>query len=67
MRLSYHQTNAILMDLCGIKVSDGEIAYIQKEHAGKLRGHYEELKAKIRKQKGVHMDETSWKVQAEGE
>jgi Transposase IS66 family len=65
MRLSYHQTEAILMDLCGIKVSDGEISYIQKEHARKLMWYNEELKAKIRKQKGVHMDETSWKVQAE--
>jgi transposase len=67
MRLSYHQTAAVLLDICGISISDWEISYIQKDHASRMRRYYEDLKHSISQQKWVHMDETTWKVQKEWE
>jgi len=63
LRLSYSQIHLHLKTSYNISLSDGEITRILKEEAKHLLPAYETLKANILKQKGVHYDETTWKVQ----
>jgi len=44
-----------------------EISHILEREAVRLRPEYEALKQRIRSQAGIHQDETSWKVQKEGQ
>lgn len=65
LRLSFAQIRLHLATAHYFSISDGEIARILEKEAVRLRPEYEALKDRIRAQKGVHYDETSWKVQKE--
>ena len=65
IRLSFEQIATHLKITYDFDISDGEIAYILQKEARALRSEYEALKERIRVQRGVHYDETSWKVQKE--
>lgn len=66
-RLSFLQTQNVLKDTYHLNVSQGEIAKILEREGNHLRPFYEQLKAKIRGEPGVHLDETSWKLLMGGE
>jgi transposase len=59
-RQSYAQTQDILTHTYNFDISQGEIAKILKQEGEKLRPEYERLKAHIRGEPSVHLDETSW-------
>lgn len=61
-RLSFSQTQNVLKDTYRFNISQGEIANILEREGNHLRPFYEQLKAKIRGEPGVHLDETSWKL-----
>lgn len=61
-RLSFSQTQNVLKDTYHLNVSEGEIAKILEREAVRLRPFFEQLKAKIRDEPGVHLDETGWKL-----
>lgn len=61
-RLSFAQIQNVLQDTYQFPVSEGEIAKILEREALHLRSHFEQLKAKIRGEPGVHLDETGWKL-----
>lgn len=61
-RLSFSQTQHVLKDTYHMDVSQGEIAKILKREGVRLRPFYERLKATIRGEPSVHLDETSWKL-----
>jgi len=67
LRLSYSQIQSLVGDLMGIFVSDGEIANILEKESKRLIPSYEALKSSIRKQNGIHYDETTWKTQQENQ
>jgi len=67
MRLTFSQTRTLIKDLFWMKFSDWEITIIQREHAWKLSGEFENIKERIWNQKWNHIDETTWKVQKETE
>jgi len=67
MRLSFEQIRCFLTDTAGLNISDGEITTCLWEQSGKLKPEYDRLFAKIRGAPGRHYDETSWKVQKEGQ
>ena len=62
IRLSFGQIATLLDTTYALSVSDGEIAKILLRESRHLRPAYEALKVDIRRQKGVHYDETPWKV-----
>lgn len=61
-RLSFSQTQNILKDTYHLNISQGEIAKILEREGNHLRPFYEQLKANIRGEPGVHLDETGWKL-----
>jgi transposase len=61
-RLSFFQIQEILNDTYHIHISQGEIVKILEREAIHLKPFYEQLKAKIRGEPGVHLDETGWKL-----
>jgi transposase len=61
-RLSFSQIQELLQDTYSIHISQGEIVTILRKEAVHLLPVYEELKAKIRSEPIIHLDETSWKV-----
>lgn len=63
LRLSLEQIRTLFRTTYRFEISDGEIIHILECEASILRPEYEALKDRIRAQKGVHYDETSWKVQ----
>ena len=63
---SYDQSQHLLLDLYNIKLSDGEISEILDSQRLKLLPEYEKLKDVIRAGPAIHMDESRWKIQAEG-
>lgn len=65
IRLSFEQIITLLETTYRLQVSDGEISKILEKEALTLRPEYESLKEEIRRQKGVHYDETGWRVQEE--
>ncbi len=67
IRLSYTQIQTLLNTTFQITVSDGEIAKILEKESVRQRPAYEALKEDIRCQKGNHYDESSWRVQEEGQ
>lgn len=62
LRNSYSQIIKLLKDTYNFKLSEGEINNILNNEAQSLKLEFERLKNNIRKQKGIHMDETPWKV-----
>lgn len=66
-RLSFTQIQNLLQDTYQFTVSQGEIAKILNREAARLRPCFEQLKAKIRGELGVHLDETGWKLLQGGE
>jgi hypothetical protein len=60
MRLSFEQTQNILRDTFHFKISDGEIGNILDGMSQKWKTEYERIKERLRKGKGVHLDETTW-------
>jgi hypothetical protein len=67
MRLSFEQIRCFLSDTAGLNISDGEITICLWEQAEKLKPEKDRLFAHIRGAPGRHYDETSWKVQKEGQ
>lgn len=61
-RLSYAQIQDVLLQTYDIAVSQGEIAKILDKEGTRLRPAYERLKARIRGEPSVHLDETSWRL-----
>lgn len=64
-RLSHAQIQDHLKDVFDLQISTGEIGNILQTEADSLRPQYETLKESILTQKGIHYDETGWKVQKE--
>lgn len=64
-RLSHSQIQEHLNDVFDLSVSLGEIDRILRIEADDLRPTYESLKKSVSSQRGIHHDETSWKVQKE--
>jgi transposase len=62
LRSSYSQIVKLFKDTYNFKLSEGEINNILNNEAISLKPEFERLKESIRNQKGIHMDETSWKV-----
>lgn len=46
----------------GLKISEGEIHYIQQQSAQHLRPPYNSIKDILNRQESTHLDETSWQV-----
>lgn len=65
-RLSFTQIQNVLSDTYALKISQGEIAKLLERESLHLRPLFEQLKAKIRGEPGVHLDETGWKLLQEG-
>lgn len=63
---SYEQVKTLTNDLYSIQISDGEIVNILQEQSIQYLPEYERLKQEIREGIGVHMDETTWPIQAFG-
>lgn len=63
---SYEQVKTLTQDLYSITLSDGEITNILLETSVSWLPEYERLKKEIRSGPGVHMDETTWPIQAFG-
>jgi len=51
LRLSYQQTKDLLVNLHGIRISDGEISKVLENHAEKCNWKQEEIRENIGKQK----------------
>jgi len=61
-RQSYAQIQDVLLHTYDFRVSQGEIAKILEKEGNARRPEYERLKAKIRGEPSVHLDETGWKL-----
>ncbi len=61
-RQSYAQIQDVLKQSYDFDISQGEIWAILKKEGQRLRPEYERLKAKIRGEPSVHLDETGWKI-----
>ena len=61
-RQSYGQIQAILDHTYDFEVSQGEIAKILDKEGERMRPEYERLKAKIRGEPSIHLDETGWNL-----
>lgn len=61
-RLSYTQIQDILKQTYDFDLSQGEIAKILAREGQILKPLYEQLKASIRAEPSVHLDETSWNL-----
>lgn len=66
-RLSFSQTQQVLKDIYQMDISQGEISKIREREGIRLRPFYERLKATIRGEPGVHLDETGWKLLTDGD
>lgn len=66
-RLSFTQIQNVLLDTYALKISQGEIAKIMEREAVHLGPFFEQLKAKIQGEPGVHLDETGWKLLQSGD
>lgn len=67
LNMTFEKVQTDLQDTFGIEVSDGEMTNILTEQATKLLPEYHDINARIRGSPAAHCDETSWKVQKEGE
>lgn len=61
-RQSYGQIQAILDHTYNFEISQGEIAKILDKEGEHLRPEYERLKATIRGEPSIHLDETGWNL-----
>ena len=61
-RQSYAQIQDILVHTYEFDISQGEIAKILEKEGTRLRPEYERLKAAIRGEPSVHLDETGWNL-----
>ena len=61
-RLSFTQIQNMLRDTYVFHISEGEIAKVLERESVRLRPYFEQLKAKIRGEPCVHLDETGWKL-----
>ncbi len=59
-RQSYAQIQDLLLHAYEFDISQGEIAKILEKEGNRLRPEYERLKARIRGEPSVHLDETGW-------
>lgn len=66
-RQSYVQIQDVLKQSYDFEISQGEIAKILEQEGERLRPEYERLKAKIRGEPSVHLDETGWNILLEGD
>lgn len=61
-RMSYAQIQDILKQSYDFDISQGEIAKILDKEGERLRPEFERLKARIRGEPSVHLDETGWNL-----
>ncbi len=61
-RESYSQIEDILKQSYEFDISQGEIAKIMEKEGVRLRPEYERLKASIRGEPSIHLDETGWDI-----
>jgi hypothetical protein len=61
-RESYSQIEDILKQSYEFAISQGEIAKIMEQEGERLRPAYERLKASIRGEPSIHLDETGWNI-----
>jgi transposase len=61
-RQSYGQIQQILDNTYDFEISQGEIAKILGLEGERVRPEYERLKAKIRGEPSIHLDETGWNL-----
>ena len=61
-RQSYGQIQVLLEHSYNIDISQGEIAKILDKEGEHLRPEYERLKASIRSEPSIHLDETGWNL-----
>src|SRR3989344_5515650 len=61
-RQSYAQIQDVLHQTYDFTISQGEIAKILEREGRRLRPEYERLKATIRGEPSVHLDETGWNL-----
>ncbi|MCL5782232.1 MAG: IS66 family transposase [Patescibacteria group bacterium] len=61
-RQSYGQIQQILDHTYDFDISQGEIAKILNNEGESMRPEYERLKAKIRGEPSIHLDETGWNL-----
>lgn len=61
-RESYSQIQGILEQSYDFDISQGEIVKILHREGERLRVPYERLKAKIRGEPSIHLDETGWNI-----
>jgi transposase len=66
-RESYAQIEDILKQTYGFEMSQGEIAKIMAQEGERLRPDYERLKASIRGEPSIHLDETGWDILTHGD
>lgn len=65
-RESYAQIEDVLKQTYDFNISQGEIAKIMMKEGERLRPEYERLKAKIRGEPSIHLDETGWNILMHG-
>lgn len=63
-RQPYAAIEDILQQSYDFNISQGEIAKIMEREGNRLRPEYARLKAKIRGEPSIHLDETGWKLLA---
>lgn len=61
-RQSYTQIQDVLIHTYDFAISEGEIAKILEKEGVRLGPEYERLKARIRGEPSVHLDETGWDI-----
>lgn len=61
-RQSYGQIQSLLEHVYDFGISQGEIANISADEGERLRPEFERLKARIRGEPSVHLDETGWNL-----
>lgn len=66
-RQSYSQIEDILKQSYEFDISHGEIAKIMRNEGERLRPDYERLKASIRGEPSIHLDETGWDILVGGD
>lgn len=62
-RQSYGQIQGILDCTYNFEISQGQIAKILDKEGEQMRPEYERLKARIRGEPSIHLDETGWDLQ----
>jgi hypothetical protein len=66
-RESYSQIEDILRQSYAFEISQCEIAKIMRDEGERLRPDYERLKASIRGEPSIHLDETGWNLMIAGD